>query len=348
MNLLSNREGIMSKFFRNGFSITKPTIFNVIVVTMAVVVIMISVYVVLDDQTEPQKSTTTSVNEVVKPSKADAITLPASKEGVRQQSVATDSKADMVISSLLVLIIIMQGVLLWHLWHVKKIQSFRKNSESGILLFPETLEKELADDVAKIDKDLIIISRELMSAFKLLGEKLDGDSKISRHALDTVQDETAKIREILGLYQQEVGKKDKEIDRLRMGYDAYVVDKFSERIAKIRSLFIEEISYNTDETVTRVLKEVLEIVDDALEGVGIESFEPVVGEPYRTAYGVDDHYKKIPTENQDDHGKIASVEVPGLRVVSATKEYRGPIRKALVSVYVSQSPVENTTEGGEG
>lgn len=110
--------------------------------------------------------------------------------------------------------------------------------------------------------------------------------------------------------QKALDVRDKEIARLKKGYDAKIFKRFLMRFIRIdRSLREMEGEFSGQEHQKnyRYLRRVMQ---DALEECGVEQFTPEEGSDYREASRVADNPKVIETTNPDEDFKIIEIESP--------------------------------------
>ena len=251
---------------------------------------------------------------------------------------SADTNADWVLYFVLLFLIVGQAFLGFLLWKVREVQNIRLRSADGgnLVMFPESFEHRITTHV-----------KEGFSAYEALKRGVHQiDGRVASN-LNAVEQGLSNVRELLKVFHDEVERKNADIERFRAGFDASVVDTFSERVAKVRTLMLSEIEESKDEALTRILQDVLELVDDALEGVGIEEFKPEIGAEFKTAYGLDQNFKRVRTADQELHGTIESVVTPGLKVKSTLPGVREPIRRCVVSVYSYDKTLEEGEEEGE-
>lgn len=114
--------------------------------------------------------------------------------------------------------------------------------------------------------------------------------------------------------QKALDERDGEIRRFRSGYDAEVFRRFLPRFLRVYRALDEEIEESTSDETRSTLLAIHALQADALEECGVDSFTPEVGESVRSAFGVEDGYKTIPTSVEEQHLTIAEVTKPGMRL----------------------------------
>lgn len=142
--------------------------------------------------------------------------------------------------------------------------------------------------------------------------------------------EFGNLKETIMVFQNTVTEKDKEIERLKSGYDAYIFESFLRKFIRLSRSVDKFINNSLQENSD--MQKVKELLEDALEECGLEGFTPAVGDDYRKTAGVADSPTKIATHDKDWHFKIARVIAPGYKLISGEREK--VIAPATVEVYV--------------
>ena len=111
--------------------------------------------------------------------------------------------------------------------------------------------------------------------------------------------------------QETISNRDKEIDRLKKGYDSKIYKRFITRFIKL-SMILEEIhSEEIDSDQAKNYKYLCTNIRNALEECGVEQLFPTVGYDYRKLGAeVNDDPKFIVTNDESENFQIASVESP--------------------------------------
>jgi len=207
-------------------------------------------------------------------------------------------------------------------------QKERLREKGSLLVFPEQFESDMRQLVSKVMQDLESLSKGNIQSLE-----------ISKSGASSIASALQELKEIMKIYADQLSAKELEVKRYREGYDAYLISKFSGRISSMRSAIVKDINRSELDSEKQIFQEILEFIDDSLEGVGIEPFAPEIGSNVKDAYGIDRNYKKIPTSEESQHGLIYEVLEPGLRVAS-TAENIDPIKEATVAVYIYQESGE--------
>lgn len=109
--------------------------------------------------------------------------------------------------------------------------------------------------------------------------------------------------------QPKLDEKDKELARLRDGYDTTIIRRFVLRFARLDRHMRERL--DAGDPPADLNTQVLHMLDDALAECGVERFCPDVGSDYRTATGVADRPATLPTADETQHFTIAAVQRHG-------------------------------------
>ena len=124
-----------------------------------------------------------------------------------------------------------------------------------------------------------------------------------------------KVEDVLKSYQifqNALAEKDTEISILKKGYEAHVFKKFLSRFISIHADVAAELKQlEGDGEAKVVLQDMIELLEDALEECGVESFSPSLGTDFTEAFGVSERCVINETTDPDKHQKIANVLAPG-------------------------------------
>lgn len=221
---------------------------------------------------------------------------------------------------------------------IEHTQNIRLKDKDGLLAFPESVERRMEDANQQLSSLLNDALQKIVSQLSDSNQESTSLRGIVGTALKEISASVQKNNEKLQVFHSEIEQKNAELKRYRDGYDTYVVSKFLRQIISIRTLFVEELEDNSaNDDVSRIISDVLEMVDDSLESVGIEAFSPKVGEDYSESYGVDDSYKRIDTDDKELHGTIASVQSEGLCVKSTANTLPEVLKKPLLQYMLSKN-----------
>jgi len=130
--------------------------------------------------------------------------------------------------------------------------------------------------------------------------------------------QTAKISNMTDTYmelQNALDEKDKEISRLKGGYDAEIFRRFIVRFVRIEQALDDFIIDDSDSEEYLQLKRLFE---DAFEECGVTKNSPSVGDDYRTAKGVSDNPKTEATDDPELEFKISEIIESGYDLNTGT------------------------------
>jgi molecular chaperone GrpE (heat shock protein) len=170
--------------------------------------------------------------------------------------------------------------------------------EGAHVLMPEEHGQYLMDLDAKVQMLSDYIVGEMMPALY--------------RPLDDAQSKTADLQASFLTLQDSLDEKDREIRRLKSGYDLHVFRKFVSRFLRVGSALDDFLV--AEEPVRKNLAETKVLLDDALEECGIEPFSPEVGADYLEADGVADDPYTVEVPTRDEANKIKRVLEHGYRM----------------------------------
>lgn len=142
---------------------------------------------------------------------------------------------------------------------------------------------------------------------------------------------TEKIENMTKTYmelQEVLDEKDKEIARLKDGYDAEIFKKFIGRFARVDQALEDLISDDADAEELLLIKRLLE---DAFEECGVEKTSPNIGDDYRTVAGVSDNPKIKQTNDPSLEFQIAEIIESGYELNTGNE--RKSIIPSKVKIY---------------
>lgn len=114
--------------------------------------------------------------------------------------------------------------------------------------------------------------------------------------------------------QTSLDEKDKEIRKLKSGFEQELFRKFLVRFIRVDQAIADII--NNDLDVNNELGQIKTLLEDALAECGVERFDPKIGEKYSSSWGVADNPKLVPSSNADDQHRIESIVEHGYLLVS--------------------------------
>jgi hypothetical protein len=183
---------------------------------------------------------------------------------------------------------------------ISKLIDFLDNKLSGR---EKDFRKMLEDDFSEIKK---------MQSANI--EQSKKESETTKKMCDDVM-------ESFTVLQTELSGREKEIKRLKKGYDSEVFRKFLGRFIRVDKMLREEINKmraatSENDANLRILIELQEMLIDAFEECGVSAFSPDVGSYFLKAFGVADNPKTIPASSIEADWTIAEVIKPGFKIES--------------------------------
>jgi len=133
-----------------------------------------------------------------------------------------------------------------------------------------------------------------------------------------VQSSLDRMIEIHMALQPKLDERDREIQRLRSGFEASLFKKFIRRFVRIDIGIHDRLKANIPPADS--LPNLSRLMADALQECGVERFEPDIGGDYRYVEGVADSPKSIQTNQKDMQFAIAEVERAGYRFIEIGTE----------------------------
>lgn len=123
-------------------------------------------------------------------------------------------------------------------------------------------------------------------------------------------------------------EKDREINRLKKGYDTQIYAKFLKRFIRADVAAREMMEECPDNAELHMVRR---LVEDALLECDVEVYEPQVGKDYRHAVGVADSPSIEETQDTEKDFQIAEVIEPGYHICGAEEPI--VLREAKVKIY---------------
>jgi len=178
---------------------------------------------------------------------------------------------------------------------------------------------------------------DLAETFKVMAEQHSANIDQSKRASKNTKKLFDDLMESFTVLQTTLDSRDKEIQRLKKGYDSEIFRKFLGRFIRVDKALCEEICAAKIENSNNLenLEGIQNILRDAFEECGVLSFSPKLGGDFRKEFGVADNPKTIPPSNQEDDFVIAKVLEAGFKL----ETLEGPkqcIKPAKVVVFKSE------------
>jgi molecular chaperone GrpE (heat shock protein) len=134
-------------------------------------------------------------------------------------------------------------------------------------------------------------------------QSIDARSK-SQYLHEEVYKNSEKTLEAFMSLHKAMDEKDKEIERLKQGYDSYIYKKFLKRFLKT---YIAAKDMLEEDPTNASLKETQDMLSDALQECDVEEFEPRIGDDVRHAKGIADGPRIIDTADLAKDFAIAEI-----------------------------------------
>ena len=193
------------------------------------------------------------------------------------------------------------------------------------------------------------IVQAVSSSSSELGTVVNQQSGIVNQFSDSLKNLDESIKGMIDTYmslQTALNQKDEEIARFKDGYDSKIFHNFLLRFTRVDQVIQE---YLKDEKIDLDgLKDIHEVMEDALEECGVELFSPNIGESYLDLDGIAGNPKKIDTKDENQNLTICEVIKAGYRRKLPNSKFE-VITQAKVSIFVykaeSQQSEELQTDG---
>lgn len=132
--------------------------------------------------------------------------------------------------------------------------------------------------------------------------------------------------------QEALDSRDREIERLKKGYDAKIFKKFLNRFIRVDRALVDIGAEAKDEAGVKNFRYLNRLMEDALDECGVERYTPELGADYRSiGNGVADEPTVIAAEDAESDFSIAAVESEGY--VIQGEEGTQVIIPAKVAIY---------------
>ena len=134
-------------------------------------------------------------------------------------------------------------------------------------------------------------------------QSIDARSK-SQYLHEEVYKNSEKTLEAFMSLHKAMDEKDKEIERLKHGYDSYIYKKFLKRFLKA---YIAAKEMLEEDPTNASLKAAQDMLSDALQECDVEEFKPRIGDDVRHAKGIADGARIIDTADLAKDFAIAEI-----------------------------------------
>jgi len=174
--------------------------------------------------------------------------------------------------------------------------------ENNQFVVPE----EWAKCLRSLDESVGELNQTIGSGLQVVG----AESKSNSEKISAMTETYMELQDVLD-------QKDKEIKRLKTGYDAVIFKRFVRRFARIEQS-IDDFIFEDGETEQLIM--LRRLFEDAFDECGVCKFSPEIGEDYRRANGVSDNPKSKKTDNAEDEFKISEVLEAGYKLGAGADE----------------------------
>jgi len=183
----------------------------------------------------------------------------------------------------------------------------------------------------KIDSKNYLMPGEWVKAIDSLENTVeDVSSKTIQTAInsDTVIEDFKSLKDIFLELQGKLNDQDREIERLKKGYDNHLVKKFIIRFLRVHNYLTKQ---NQEFPEDSNLQNLLMLMEDALESSNVHLYNPEVGGDYRSVEGLAENPEIIETDDESQDFKIKNVVKPGYFLkYDQNKEF---VQDAVVSIF---------------
>ena len=183
----------------------------------------------------------------------------------------------------------------------------------------------------KIDGKKYIMPGEWVSTIQSLGQSVDNvslqTSDTSEKSIKVLEDFES-LKDVFLDLQNKLNDQDREIERLKKGYDNHLVKKFIIRFLRVHNYLVKQ---NQESPEDLGLQNLLMLMDDALESSNVYLYNPAVGGDYRDVEGLAENPEIIETNEKNQDFKIKNIIKPGYFLkYEESKEF---VQDAVVSIY---------------
>ena len=208
---------------------------------------------------------------------------------------------------------------------------WRSKYKNQLVTFPENL----IDQFESLGKDFSIIKSGVRSEFEKYTEQMQRQVMLNQN---TSKDITLKYEEILesfSLLQKSLDNKDREIERLKKGYDLQILKKYISKLIRVMDTCD---AINQDPNITEETKNevtfILDSLNDLLEDIGIKKYSIDEGVSTKSEeFGLPpaNEWVKFETDNEDELFKVKRTLKDGYFIDAENKEV---MKYAKIEVFV--------------
>ena len=183
----------------------------------------------------------------------------------------------------------------------------------------------------KINSKNYLMPGEWIKAIDSLESTIEDVSSKTTHTSinsDIVINDFKSLKDIFLELQGKLNDQDREIERLKKGYDNHLVKKFIIRFLRVHNYLVKQ---NQKFPEDSNLQNLLMLMEDALESSNVHLYNPEVGGDYRSVEGLAENPEIIETDDESQDFKIKNVVKPGYFLkYDQNKEF---VQDAVVSIF---------------
>ena len=208
---------------------------------------------------------------------------------------------------------------------------WRAKYKNQLVTFPENLLDKFVD----LNKGFSKISSGVKNEFDTFSNNLKSQTNSHQQLLGHISQRYDEIFESFGLLQGSLNEKDKEIDRLKRGYDLQIIKKFVKKLIRVSNICQ---TINMDENISEETKKevifVYENLQDIIDEIGVKQFSINEGASVKSdEFGIPpaNEWVSIETSNEDKIFLVKQTLVEGFYIEAEQKEV---LQYPKIEVYV--------------
>ena len=178
---------------------------------------------------------------------------------------------------------------------------------------------------------------QLNSCITRLSQSIEQNTTSAAQKTDQISVEVSNLLETFMTMQTVLDQRDKEIQRLKRGYDAEIFRKFIGRFLRIDNA-INDFKATEEIDLQESLNQIQSLLHDALAECNVECFQPDLETDYRSAFGVADSPRKEQTDDPNKNFMISEIVESGYYIRG--NEGREIVKPAKVKIYTFQKEGE--------
>ena len=178
---------------------------------------------------------------------------------------------------------------------------------------------------------------QLNSCITQLSKSIEQNTTNAARKTDQISVKVSNLLETFMTMQTTLDQRDKEIQRLKRGYDAEIFRKFIGRFIRIDNA-INDFKATEEIDLQESLNQIQSLLHDALAECNVECFQPDLGADYRSAFGVADSPRKESTDDPNKNFMISEIVESGYYIRG--NEGKEIVKPAKVKIYTFQEEGE--------